>query len=236
MSARPEALALVVACTLAIGPKAARAADDRVTFELAARVAFGYPAGNVDGVSGDSLHETVAGTVPLWLDAGVRLGSRWFLGVNGIYAPTLEGGALRSGCGPCGGEDLAVGPEVHFHVLPDGTWDPWFGLGVGAEWLRFRNDSGGFGLIGYAFNAQVGLDARLPAGFHIGPFFAFALGQYTSWFSDGSAGNHSDGSLNPLDHHEWLTLGLKGTFDAPPPRSNKRGEEDEASLPPPHRS
>jgi hypothetical protein len=226
MSARPEALALVVASTLAIRPQAARAADDRTTFELAARVAFGYPTGNVDGVSGDSLTETVVAVVPLWLDAGARLGSRWFLGVNGIYAPTVEGRALRRDCGgSCGGEDLAVGPELHFHLLPDEAWDPWFGLGVGAEWLRFQTDLGSFGLIGYAFSAQVGLDARLPAGFHVGPFFAFALGQYTSWFSDSRSGSHSDGSLNPLDDHEWLTVGLKGTFDTPPAPS-KRGDED----------
>jgi hypothetical protein len=230
MAARPEALALVVASTIAIGPDTARASD--VSFELATRLAFGYPTGNVDGVPGDSMKETVTGIVPLWLDAGVRLGSQWFLGIDGIYAPTLEGQGLRSECGPCGGEDLAVGPEVHFHVLPDAAWDPWFGLGVGAEWLRFQTDSGSFGLIGYAYNVQAGADTRLPAGFHVGPFVAFALGQYTSWFSAGSSGGSSDGSLHPLDHHEWLTLGVKGTFDPPPPARRER-DDDEASLPPP---
>jgi hypothetical protein len=229
MSARPEALALVVASTFVIWPEAAPAADEQLSFELAARVAYGFPMGKVDGVRGDSLEQTVAGTMPLWLDAGVRLGSRWFLGVNGIYAPAWQGDALRSACGSCGGEDLAVGPELHFHVLPGAAWDPWLGLGVGAEWLRFQSNGGDFGLIGYAFNAQVGLDGRLSSGFHIGPFLGLAVGQYTSWFSAGTFSGNSDGSLNPLDHHEWLTLGLKATFDTPR-SANKTGEKDEASL------
>jgi hypothetical protein len=229
MSARPEALAVAVVSILAMWPDAARANDDPITFELAARAAFAYPTGNVDGAPGDSLRETVDGTVPLWLDGGVRLGSRWFLGIYAIYAPTLEGGALHNECGPCGGEDLAFGPEVHYHVLPDGAWDPWVGLGVGAEWLRFQNGGGSFGLVGYAFNAQVGLDAHLPSGFHIGPFFAFTVGQYTGWFADNAYG--SPGTLSPLDLHEWLTLGLKGTFDGTraTPTPTKRDEEDTAS-------
>ena len=102
--------------------------------------------------------------------------------------------------------------EAQYHLSPDARWDPWIGIGTGIEWLRLRNDQGVLGLMGWELaNAQLGLDYPAAAGFRVGPFASFALGEYESWFSsDASA---SGGSVAPKNLHAWLTLGIRGTID-----------------------
>jgi hypothetical protein len=211
--------------------RAVQAADQSPGLEVGARVSFGAPIGNVDGTPGDTVDQTIAHAVPLWLEAGWRITPHWFVGGVGSYAPGSRGGALDSYCqhagnSSCQPEDLHLGVEAHYHLLPSASWDPWFGVGSGYEWLRVLTEPGVMGLKGWEFaNAQVGVDYRVTSGVSLGPFAALAMGEYDSWFSSSSKAS-SSGPVGPTSLHAWVTLGIKGTFDPRPSWSNNVEKTD----------
>ncbi len=94
--------------------------------------------------------------------------------------------------------------------------DPWFGLGVGYEILGITTSAGGQETSangsGFEFaNLQGGLDYK--AGpVMVGPFVSFSLGQYSSVTRQASGQGEQSGSIDKKAIHEWLTLGVKGTF------------------------
>ncbi len=209
------------ACALALAvlvpSRAVHAADQSPGLEVGARVGFGAPIGTIDGQPGDTLDQTMANSIPLWLEAGWRMTPHWFVGVAESYAPGSSGGALSTACSNCQPEDLHLGVEAHYHVLPSASWDPWFGVGSGYEWLRVRNPIGVVGLQGWEFgNAQVGVDHRVVSGVSVGPFAALAIGEYGSWFANEPCCSSGSGAVGSAALHAWLTLGIKGTFDPRP--------------------
>jgi hypothetical protein len=211
-------------------PRAVHAADQRYGLEVGARVAFGAPLGNVDGAPGDTVDQTIAHAIPLWIEAGWRITPHWFVGLAGSYARGFRGGALDGYCQhageSCEPEDLHLGVEAHYHVLPSASWDPWFGVGSGYEWLRVLTGPGVMGLKGWELaDTQVGVDYRVASGVSLGPFAALAIGEYDSWFSSSSKAK-SSGPVGLTSLHAWLTLGIKGTFDLRPSWPNNAEKTD----------
>jgi hypothetical protein len=186
--------------------------------ELGARVGYAAPVGNVDAAtgpdapSGDSLADTVREGIPLWLDAGVRLKDRWYLGIYASYAPGWIGGALARDCGigiACSTDDGRFGIEGHYHFRPYATLDPWIGVGAGYEWLRVtaqaQEQQTQQGANGWELaNLQAGLDVRATDWAHGGPYVAVTLAEYDS---DGLVGRAL---------HGWLSAGVRVVFDVGP--------------------
>jgi hypothetical protein len=142
------------------------------------------------------------------------------IGAFGEYAP-----GFTSGCptgASCSESVFRVGAEVILRAGLTPRLSFWGGLGTGYEWLTASLSANGqeakATLAGWEYlNLQAGLDLELAPFFKLGPFAAFSVGQYGIGSVDvtGLATItliHSDQSRA----HEWLQLGLKGTFDFGP--------------------
>src|SRR5207237_6458268 len=113
----------------------------------------------------------------------------------------------------CSGHDFRLGLDVHVHAAPAGAIDPWFGIGVGYEWLSISESSGAVSqdstLRGFEFaRAELGADFAVSPGFKLGPFASFSLGKYSDGSTSGILGSAS-GGLGDTKIHEWLLFGLR---------------------------
>ena len=196
-------------------------------FELGARAAYGLPMGDADAsVSMSSAFENV---VPLWLDAGIAIGSGWFVGGYFQYgvASVKSGGPLcPTAASACSAHDVRVGVEVAMHIpLRDRRFDPWFGVGFGYEWLTYglsassatKTFEGSETLRGLELlNLQLGCDAMVAPSVGVGPFIAFSLAKYSDYSysitSRGSLPQESSGSVDGGKLHQWIFLGVRGAL------------------------
>ncbi len=218
-------------------PAATPAADagaSWMAFEFGARLAFGLPLGSAIGGNGNDLnHFTSNQFAPLWLDAGVRLASHWYVGtylsfgLASISNQVAQGQCNQPGFG-CSGNDTRFGIDAAYHVLPDGFVDPWFGVGFGYEWFSFTETADAAhsgagmpvtqssGVDGWELlNLQGGVDFRLLNGaLGIGPFLTLALTQYDHQSTPtDSNGGTTGSSIQTQALHEWVLFGARGTYD-----------------------
>jgi hypothetical protein len=216
-----------LACLELVARSGRARADGRpVAIELGARAGFAVPFGDVEGHQGDTLDQTIRYAAPLWVDLGVRPIPLLFLGLYATFAPGWVGDALAAACSPynnaCSTDDARFGLQGHVHILPQSTWDPWVGAGVGYEWLRINDAQGSLTTNGWEFvNVQAGLDIRLAAGAHVGPFAAFSMAQY----DEASSSQSGFALASPFPNkalHQWFVLGLRAAYDwtLPPPRGD----------------
>jgi hypothetical protein len=205
-----------------------------MAFEFGVRFAFGIPLGSAQGGNGNDLSQSISNQIaPLWLDAGIRFLSNWYVGtyvsygIASISNQAFQGLCNTTGVG-CSGNDIRLGIDAAYHFLPDGRVDPWLGLGFGFEWLSgtltadaAHTNTGtaitaNSGLSGWEFvQVQGGVDFRLLQGaLGIGPFVTLAVDQYShqSAPSDNNGGTTGSNIQNQA-FHEWVLFGAKGTYD-----------------------
>ena len=207
--------AILVAVALAVSPIGARAVTTGPEFGL--RAAYSLPFGDIvgDGAGNSlALGDLFSGGLPIQVDLGYRFTPSLYLGVFGSY-----GFLFATNCDPsgsCSGHDVRLGLDLQAHALPAGVIDPWFGIGVGYEWLSISASSGGLSedstLRGFEFaHAELGADFAVSSGFKLGPFASFSLGKYSDGSTSGFLGSAS-GSLGDTKVHEWLLFGLRARF------------------------
>ena len=182
---------------------------------LAARVGYGIPMGDADATISQS--DTVSGMVPLQLDATYRFNPNWQFGLYFQYGFATIGDLFCTSGGAlvgvsCSGSNVRFGAEVMYTFASQG-FSPWIGLGLGYEWQNVTAEAGGVSvdvqLSGFEYlNLQLGGDWRLSPNFKMGPFVSFSFASYDSISAAGVSG-----SIASTATHEWLQLGLKGTFD-----------------------
>jgi hypothetical protein len=143
-------------------PAASDAAPPETKLQLAARLGFAVPFGDIQN--------GIAGAMPFWIEFGYRLVPQLMVGVYGRGGP----GFTTSSCvTSCSGYFLGGGAEIHYQFGPVAGFDPWIGVGFGYETASFAGQSSsGFELI----NAQLGFDYT--RGF--GPFAGFSYNQYSA--------------------------------------------------------
>jgi hypothetical protein len=175
-------------------------------FELGLRA--GYAAA---GNSGLAFQESFDYFVPAWLDIGVRVTPRLFVGAFGSYF------IGRSKCPftqVCSGNDVRAGIEAQIDASLNERAFPWLGLGAGYEWVHANLRLPSFGTPpltidgdGWEFvNIQAGLDFAVGGKLRIGPFMTVTMGK----FSNQSAGaGKLDGAT---DSHIYGIFGFRGTF------------------------
>jgi outer membrane protein W len=188
--------------------------------------------GSVSSTSTDKVADDISGMVPIWLDVGYRVNPAVYVGaffqygfasVNKDHNPTCSQGFS------CSAHDIAFGANVHYHILPEGQFDPWVGAGLGYELLTANvSGSASFGgttvtadatqtLKGFQFLVlEAGGDFKATPAFGVGPFVNFSLGQYSSWSSSVTSGGTTQdesGDVQDKGMHEWLTIGLRGQYD-----------------------
>jgi len=189
--------------------------------EFGLRTGYGIPLGHTGKAAGDTsddkLSTSISGEVPLWLDVGYRLNPNMYLGLSFQYAfGFVPDGQCLPG-GSCSISDLRLDANFMYHLTPDQPADFWVGFGAGYEWLRFSESEGGISASGtgsgFEFaNFQVGVDFAATPAFALGPFVSFSVGQYRSLSYD-LGGQSQDQNLVDKSLHEWLVLGVRGSFD-----------------------
>jgi uncharacterized membrane protein YgcG len=190
----------------------ATAADQpapETTYELAARISFSLPTGDINGV--------LLGAMPLQIDAGRRFGRQLLLGVYGYAAVVFPiiGTAYALGFGAEGQYFLS---QRIFGL------DPWLGAQAGYLLGSISVDGASAGFSGPEGGVQAGLDYK--KGF--GPFAAFSVGSYSGAGGNGSSSSSSSGSSGGGSSGggssggggsggsligEWITIGMRGTYD-----------------------
>jgi hypothetical protein len=173
------------------------------------------------------MSDGIAGQIPLWLDVGYRALPELFVGAYFQYGFGFMGDLFDESCDvdgiDCSASDVRLGVQVHYHIMPFQSVDPWVGLGLGYEWLTLGAEGGGLETSttarGFEFaNFQAGADFLVGPKAAVGPFISFSLGQYSDASFDCSpataCGGFSgiDGDIENKALHEWLVLGVRGDF------------------------
>jgi hypothetical protein len=214
----------VLAGVLAEGT--ARADDVPSGIEVGLRtgyaIALGSAAGGANGAPSANMSDYVSGAIPIWIDAGYRFASpNLFVGAYFQYGIGFTAGQTSKACSAngvsCSANVVMYGIQAHYHIMPDATFDPWVGLGIGMESANLQEtvggQSGGGSLSGWDYAIiQVGGDYHLMPALAIGPFVNFALGQYGNQSSSGG-GQSQSASIPNTALHEWLTIGIRGVYD-----------------------
>jgi hypothetical protein len=204
--------------------KPAPATERDSGFTLAARFGLGLPMVNaLADTSGTAtpLGDVYNGQLPIWLDAGYRFASNWFVGAYlqlgiGIVNKDKLTACAQSG-NSCKGSDVRLGIEGTYSFSAGRSFNPWIGLGTGYEWANLQSESptgnGELTFKGWEyFNLQLGGDFTISRVFSLGPYVAFSLAQYQSLSLSGGVFTFSPEIANKKTH-AWLQFGVKGTFN-----------------------
>jgi outer membrane protein W len=222
---------LVGACAAGALLCSAEPARADTKWELGFRTGYGIALGKVDDETDGELNKTIKGQVPLWFDLGARFSDHHYLGLYFSYGFGIKGDFVKSLCATteaqvpgvdvsCSTHDMRLGIQYLYHLKPPGELDPYFGVGVGFEWMAMDVTASAGGVSSSAtvtahglefVNLQLGLDVPVAGKFALGPFAAFALGQY-SGASLGNDSGSTSGDFASKALHEWIFLGLRGTF------------------------
>lgn len=192
---------------------------DKPGVDVAVRVGYAVPFGDVDGDSGDSLSGTFSGAVPFVVEAGYRFDRHFTLGPYFQYALAQVKDGAGGLCGngvDCSGSIIRLGLEGLYHLDLGSAFIPWFGLGVGYEWMNIDvsagNNHASASAHGWEFlTLQLGGDIYVAPQFAVGPFISFSIARYGR--ASGSFGNTTTSSdiSNPAVH-EWLEFGARFSF------------------------
>jgi hypothetical protein len=157
------------------------------------------------------LGDVVTAGLPVWIDAGYRLGPHLLLGAAFEYAHALV--SVREGCQVpgfrCSANDVIAAAQAHYHPLPGRWLDPWLGLAIGYEALGVSTQVSGGSYSGVDVVFQVGCDWKPTPTVGVGPFLVLAAGPYVSCNSSTGAAC----SVGTPGVHEWLTVGVRAAYD-----------------------
>ena len=199
---------LVIVALAVLVPAAAKA-----QWTVGARTGYSKAAGDIGGDSTGTfaMSDFTSGQVPIQLDVGYRL-QNTALTVGGYvsYGFGSVSGNLKTACDTfgqsCSSSSFRLGGQL-LYSFGDAKQpaDPWVGVGMGYDGLTLSG-ANDVTFSGAEFLVQGGVDWRLAPQFNLGAFASFSLGQYSSVSGSGA------GTIPDKKMHEWLTIGLRGTF------------------------
>jgi len=210
-------------------PPAASAPAARVGFQMALRTGYMLPLGTVHGDAPTpgfgpadiGMSESFSGQVPIFVEIGGKVGPAVFVG--GYFGLAFGGPgslydlACRQGGTTCVAVGVRFGAEVQYHILPAQLANPWIGYGIGFESIALGESRNGqsttSSLSGFELaHLMGGIDFRLSRVFGLGPYVDFSVGQYARSHVELSGGFSRDADVQNTRTHEWLALGVRGTF------------------------
>lgn len=184
-------------------------------FEVGARLGWGFPLG--ESADGQDLSDFVSGQIPLQLDLGYRLDPHLFVGGYFQYGIGFVSDDTCTGGADCSANSVRLGLQATYHFTPVNQGNAgWLGAGIGYEWATLSAEGGGSELSTTAsgfefFNIQGGYDFKVTDQFRVGPYGMFTLAQYSSTSMEFN-GVEQDGDIEDKGLHQWLFVGVKGTF------------------------
>lgn len=215
---------LVLTATMLLMLAGTRQADaqagppDGPGVDLALRIGYAVPFGDFSG-NGSSLSSTFSGAVPFLVEAGYRFDRRFTVGPYFQYAlaQVKDGaGAICGNGADCTGSVIRLGLEALYHLDVGSAFIPWFGLGVGYEWMNIDASAGSVSASvsanGWEFlTLQLGGDIYVAPQFAIGPFVSFSIARYGR-MSANAGDLHGSGDVSDPAVHEWLQFGARVSF------------------------
>lgn len=217
-------------------------AAHRTGFTAGLRIGVGIPLGN----AGESVASPIPGApsagaerdlsdltpvrVPVWVDVGYSVTGALTLGA---YGQVGFGGSGDACLQDCDWSDIRIGAQAELRLLPGAPVDPWLGVGLGYEWLSYRQllagqipDAAGvpqdfqvrvterFG--GPELLLQGGIDFQVEDALRIGPYASATLAQYlTDSYScqpDIEGACPSGTSIDGASFHSWIGFGVRGAY------------------------
>lgn len=224
------------AAEVAIDPvqqsRVAVAPERRTGFSGGLRLGLGVPLGKAGedpfGVERE-LSDLTPWRAPVWVDVGYAVSGAATIGA---YAQIGSGAAGDSCQGDCDWSDVRAGVQAEWRFVPGAALNPWLGVGLGWEWLSFRqliraevpDGMGGTepvsGRVSERFGGpeamlQGGVDFQIEDALRIGPYASATLSQYlTDSFECTPATDlcPADSSLDGSAFHSWIGVGLRGAY------------------------
>jgi hypothetical protein len=195
-------LVSAVAALAFLAPSPARA----VMF-VGARVGYALPGG--DAQKGAPMKDSISGTVPIQVDAGMSVLGVLSLGVYGSYGPSmlakdLEDSAVCSGVS-CSGQQLRAGLQLNASP-PAVLKSLWGGVFAGLEQQKLSAGPSDATFRGWEAGLQAGYDFSVLPFIKMGPYASYSFAQFTSTSGDAP-------ELGTKARHTALTFGLRGLFD-----------------------
>ncbi len=184
-------------------------------FEIGARLGWGFPLG--ESADENDLSDSISGQIPLQLDLGYRLDPQLFVGGYFQYGIGFVADDACGGGADCSASNVRLGLQATYHFTPVNQGNAgWLGAGIGYEWASLSAEGGGMEasttLSGFEFfNIQGGYDFKVTDQFRVGPYGMFTLAQYSNASLEFN-GQEQDGDIEEKGLHQWLFVGVKGTF------------------------
>lgn len=187
--------------------------------ELGLRLGLTNGVGSFE--SGNRVSESVAGMLPLWVDAGYRIYDRWFLGFYWQYALGIRSSTSESDCKSCVHSGIHYGLQVNYSVLRGPHAHVWVGLGVGRHSFETVDEvtKRGTAYEGWEpLSLHLGSAWRPTLGVEIGPFLALA---YSTTGSRSGVCYAPDRASCPPEEKTslpdggpiwWNTVGIRASF------------------------
>lgn len=198
----------------AAAPSAAPAAVPADPSPEVARFELGVSASYAYGLGRETrdamMPDLTFGTVPLVLDVGYALGTRFALGAYLGFGPMFPNGCPTEVS--CSGSSLRFGLRARYRFGEGDGFLPWVSLGAGFERLtetaRYQDSSVDSAVNGLELvRAELGFDQKVSGRFSLGPFAGFSVGEFYSRELQGEGSG-----ISPRLPHFWLSAGLRGAF------------------------
>jgi opacity protein-like surface antigen len=194
---------LLVAAAFALALAAPAAAHAQAY--LGGRIGYAFPYGTALELGGASTSERdlVKSSIPLQLDAGLRVGPIE-LGGYLSYGFATAGSACT---GSCSANELRLGVQANLHSPLAHEREVWAGVLLGWERLKVSPGSGSDSTAsGWQGGIQAGYDFA-GSSFGFGPFGMLTVGQYDSF----EVGSTSFSGFSKKLHGEFQ-IGVRGFF------------------------
>ena len=200
---------------------------------LGLRAGYAFPAGDAYDFAGMGTFEQkefAKGLVPVQIDAAWRLTPGISAGLYYSYGLGVTGSKLEDLCSTSGAscERPAVqrfGAMASYRLGAMSGVRPWASLGLGMEIASFKVNEFAYNASPFltddmegtfrGWNANLGVGADWAFGMAaIGPFAQLDVAQYTvQHVTISGQGTVAGGGVDSPQTHEWITVGLRGTFD-----------------------
>jgi len=188
---------------------------------VSGRIGFGFPGGDIirpeffpPPLISWSMGDHIDSKIPIWLEVGYRFTPIVWGSLYLELAPVNLASTFCENGADCDGSDVRFGLDVQFHMMPYQRVDPWFGVGIGAEYLTIRELAGtDERFSGWEFPLlEGGLDFAVTPRFDLGPYASLSFGRYNSYRASGGGSSTTTDIGGDDRTHEWFQIGLKATI------------------------
>lgn len=197
--------------------------------EIGVRTGYAFAAGHTGALANSqdqNLSDYISGQLPIWIDAGFRFLSSYYVGGYFQYGFASINDDRQTICRnanvDCSASDVRIGVMGRYTFMPGTRFSPWVGLGTGYEWATLSvhesivSTTSDSTWSGFEFaNLQVGGDYRVGSRFIVAPFISLSFGQFrhsSLKTSRGSGSTTQEQGIAKESIHEWILLGVRAAF------------------------